>query len=143
MIGESRRSDWFLNAIASRSVKVRMGELGASHRLRGVVDVEMVRRLFSKKYGARTVKDWYSGPQSSALKLTPTTAMTHRGGIRGEGEVKLDFQAWKAQGIDYRGAVSDAFDSASEEYDFTIGGNFINVWIRERSIKELPEGRSP
>jgi SAM-dependent methyltransferase len=137
VIGGSRRSDWFLNAIASRSVKVRMGGSVQATDCEEYVDVEMVRRLFSKKYGARTVKDWYSGPQSSALKLTPTTAMTHRGGIRGEGEVKLDFQAWKAQGVDYRGAVSDAFDSASEEYDFTIGGNFINVWIRERSIKEL------
>ena len=37
----------------------------------------------------------------------------------------------------YYSAVSEAFDSASEEYDFTIRQNFINVWIRNRSIKEI------
>ncbi|HEV2389742.1 MAG TPA: class I SAM-dependent methyltransferase, partial [Nitrososphaerales archaeon] len=137
VIGGSRRSDWFLNALASRSVKVRMGDSVQAADCQEYADIETVRRLFSKKYGASTVRDWYSGPKSSALKLTPTSAPSRRGGIRGEGEVKLDFQAWKARGVDYRGAVAEAFDSASEEYDFTIGGNFINVWIRERSIREL------
>jgi len=137
VIGGSRRSDWFLNALAGGSVKVRIGDSVQAANCEEFADIETIRRLFSKKYGARTVRDWYSGPESSALKLAPTSAPSRRGGIRGEGEVKLDFQAWKEQGIDYRGAVSDAFDSASEEYDFTIGGNFINVWIRERSIREL------
>ena len=137
VIGGSRKSDWFLNALAGGSVKVRMGESVQAAKCEEFADIETVRRLFTKKYGARTVRDWYTGPRSGALKLTPTTVASRRGGIRGEGEVKLDFQAWKEQGLDYREAVAEAFDSASEEYDFTIGSNFINVWIRERSIEEL------
>jgi SAM-dependent methyltransferase len=137
VIGGSRRSDWFLNAIASGTGKVRIGEAVQAATCEEFSDLDAVRRLFTKKYGSRIVKEWYSGPLSRALKLTPTAALTRRGGIRGEGEVKMDFQAWKAQGLDYRGAVAEAFDSASEEYDFTIGSNFINVWIRERSIREL------
>ncbi|MDA4114997.1 MAG: nitroreductase/quinone reductase family protein [Thaumarchaeota archaeon] len=137
VIGGSRKSDWFLNALAGGSVKVRMGDSVQGATCEEFADIETVRRLFSKKYGARIVRDWYSGEQSSALKLTPTTALSRRGGIRGEGEAKLDFKTWKAEGLDYRAAVAEAFDSASEEYDFTIGGNFINVWIRERSIEEL------
>ena len=137
VIAGSRRSDWFLNAVASSSGKVRMGESIQSATCEQFADIDFVRHLFMKKYGPRTVKDWYSGPQSRALRLMPVAAPTRRGGVRGEGEVKLDFHAWKAQGLDYQGAVAVAFDSASEEYDFTIGSNFINVWIRERSIREL------
>jgi SAM-dependent methyltransferase len=137
VIGGSRRSDWFLNALATGRGKVRIGDSVQTTTCEEFADVEEVRRLFTRKYGARIVRDWYSGQLSGSLKLTPTDAMTRRGGIRGEGEVKMDFQAWKAQGLDYQGAVAEAFDSASEEYDFTIGSNFINVWIRERSIVEL------
>ncbi len=139
----SGRSDWFLNARASRSGKVRIGDSVQAMACEEFNDGDFVRQLFTKKYGARIVKDWYSGPQTRSLKLTPTAALTIRGAIRGEGQVKLDFHAWKAQGLDYRDAVADAFDSASEEYDFTIGGNFINVWIRERSIKAVLELTRP
>jgi SAM-dependent methyltransferase len=38
---------------------------------------------------------------------------------------------------DYYQEVSEAFDSASEEYDFTISHNFINRWIRRRSVDEV------
>jgi SAM-dependent methyltransferase len=143
VMGGSRKSDWFLNALASKGGKVRMGDTVQAVACEEFVDKDTVRRLFTKKYGARIVKDWYSGTQSSALKLTPTAATTLRGGVRGEGQVKLDFHAWTAQGLDYRDAVAGAFDSASEEYDFTIGANFINVWIRERSIKEVLERARP
>ena len=138
MAGDGK-SDWFLNALASKSGKVRIGETVQPMACEEFADKDFVRRLFTKKYGVRIVKDWYSGPHTRSLKLTPTAALTVRGAVRGEGQVKLDFRAWKAQGLDYRGAVADAFDSASEEYDFTIGANFINVWIRERSIKEVLE----
>jgi SAM-dependent methyltransferase len=143
VIGGSRRSDWFLNALANGRAKVRLGDSVQPAACEEFADIETVRRLFARKYGARIVKDWYTTPQSRALRLTPLAPPTRRGGIRGEGEVKLDFEAWKSQGLDYRGAVAEAFDSASEEYDFTIGSNFINVWIRERSIKELMEVARP
>jgi ubiquinone/menaquinone biosynthesis C-methylase UbiE len=52
-------------------------------------------------------------------------------------DAKLDFESWKSVGNNYFSTVQEAFDSASEEYDFTISHNFINTWIRKRSIKEL------
>lgn len=137
VIAGSRRSDWFLNALAGGRAKLRILETVQEAECEEFPETEAARRLFARKYGARVVKDWYSGEESRALKLTPTSAPTRRGGIRGEGEAKTDFLSWKAQGADYRGTVVEAFDSASEEYDFTIGGNFINVWIRERSIAEV------
>lgn len=135
----SRKSDWFLNALARASAKVRIGDSVQATACEEFADKDFVMGLFAKKYGARVVKDWYSGEEACALKLTPTAAMSVRGAIRGEGQVKLDFGGWKAQGLEYRVAVAEAFDSASEEYDFTIGANFINVWTRERSIKEVLE----
>jgi SAM-dependent methyltransferase len=137
VIGGSRKSDWFLNALASKSGKVRVGDALQDMACEEFADTESVRTLFAKKYGTRVVEDWYSGPLARSLVLTPTGSLVVRRAIRGEGEVKLDFRAWKSQGLDYRGAVAEAFDSASEEYDFTIGSNFINVWIRERSIEAV------
>jgi SAM-dependent methyltransferase len=137
VIGGSRKSDWFLNALSNKTAKVRIGDTSQSVRCEPFVDTDSARALFSRKYGSRVVRDWYSGPLSSALKLTPIGPVSTRGAIRGEEQVKLDFEAWKSRGVDYRAAVAEAFDSASEEYDFTIGSNFINVWIRERSIAEV------
>jgi hypothetical protein len=137
VMGGSRKSDWFLNALASGSGKLRMGDSVQATAFEEFLDINLVRQLFIRKYGARVVKEWYSGEQTCALKLTPTAAMAVRGAVRGEGQVKLDFGAWKSQGLEYRTAVAEAFDSASEEYDFTIGANFINVWTRERSIAEV------
>ncbi len=139
VMGAGRKSDWILNALSSGKGKVRLGDYIQTVACEEFLDKGRVRELYAKKYGGRIVKDWYSGEQARALRLTPTAPLTPRGAIRGEGQVKLDFLAWKAQGLDYMGSVADAFDSASEEYDFTISGNFINVWTRERSIKEVME----
>jgi SAM-dependent methyltransferase len=137
VIGGSRRSDWFLNALANKTAKVRLGDTSQPVACEHFADIDLVRALFARKYGPRVVRDWYSGPLSSALKLTPVGSVMIRGAIRGEEQVKLNFEAWKSRGLDYRSAVAEAFDSASEEYDFTIGSNFINVWIRDRSIAEV------
>src|SRR5450759_4348266 len=136
-MGAGRKSDWFLNALASKSAKVRLGEYVQTVASEEFFDPDLVRRLFTRKYGARIVKDWYSGPNTRSLRLAPLADLTLRGAIRGEGHVNLDFSEWKAQGFVYLGAVADAFDSASEEYDFSISANFIHVWTRERSIKEV------
>ena len=143
VMGAGRKSDWFLNAVSRGKAKVRLGDYLQTVVCEEFIDKDKVRQQYTKKYGGRIVKDWYSGPQTRALRLTPTAPLIQRGAIRGEGQVKLDFGAWKAQGVDYLGSVSDAFDSASEEYDFTIAGNFINVWTRERSIKEVLELSGP
>ncbi len=133
----SRKSDWFLNALSSGSAKVRLDDYVQAVACEEFLDVSMLRRLYTKKYGARVVRDWYSSPEAASLRLTPTSPAVARGAIRGEGQVKTDFRSWKARGVDYFASVADAFDSASEEYDFTIRGNFINVWTREKSIKEV------
>jgi SAM-dependent methyltransferase len=143
VIGGNSKSDWYLNALARRSLKVRLGEFIQPASCEPAADIEVARRLFTRKYGARIVKEWYSGPESRGLRITPTGPMTRRGGVRGEDQVRLGFDSWKSQGLDYSAAVAEAFDSASEEYDFTIGGNFINVWIRERSIREVLEEARP
>ncbi len=130
-------TDWFLNALASRVAKVRLGDHVQPVSCEESPEGEMMRGLYTKKYGARTVKDWYSSATTRAMRLVPTCPATLRGAIRGEDDVKLDFRAWTSKSADYLDSVATAFDSASEEYDFTIKGNFINVWTRDRSIAEV------
>lgn len=91
---------------------------------------------FIEKYGSRTVRDWYTG-SSICLKLTPRGPPMLRTVVKGEDEVEVDYEAWRLTNRDYYRGVAEAFDSASEEYDFTISHNFINTWIRRRSIETL------
>ena len=136
VLSGKRVSDWVQNALVAGSVKVRIGNHSQDATCEVFPDKQEVLKLFSQKYGTTLVNDWYSASQV-CLKLTPTSEPTLRGSVRGEGEAKQDLEAWKKSGTGYYSAISEAFDSASEEYDFTIAQNFINVWIRERSIKEL------
>ncbi|MGI0092174.1 MAG: methyltransferase domain-containing protein [Nitrososphaerales archaeon] len=136
VLAGSRRCDWALNAIASGEAKIRFGEYSQDVKCEICTSREQILELFTQRFGKVVVADWYADSKV-CLKLTPTGGATVRGRDRGEGEAILDFDSWKKNGADYYSAVSEAFDSASEEYDFTISQNFINVWIRERSIKEL------
>lgn len=136
VLSGKRQSDWVRNAVSSGSAKVRMGNYSQDVNCEVFPDRKTVLELFSKKYGLRLVSDWYASSQI-CLKLIPTSEPTLRGAVRGEGEAKQDLEAWRKNEVGYYSAVSEAFDSASEEYDFTINQNFINVWIRERSIREL------
>ena len=97
---------------------------------------------FAAKYGSRVVKDWYSEP-GACLRLTPASAPTQRGVVKGEGDATATYAQWAAKEVGYYPAVAQAFDSASEEYDFTISHNYINTWIRKRSIAELLEVSKP
>ena len=131
-------SDWVRNALADRWAKVRIGERVSDVSVDEGAPSELaeVLHLFRSKYGGRLTADWYS-KSPFALRLTPVGPTSRRGGVTGEGDVKTTFAEWKTRNGDYYSGVAEAFDSASEEYDFTIRGNFINRWIRERSIKEL------
>lgn len=138
VLAGSGGSDWAKNALKAAAAKLRMGEFVYEVAVTSASSEERLRTVgdFAKKYGAGLVRDWY--PDTSlCLKLTPVGLPTRRGAATGETETELDFQTWKARNLDYYRGVVEAFDSAAEEYDFTISQNFINRWIRQKSITEL------
>ena len=136
ILSGKQKSDWVQNALAAGSAKMRIGNYSQDATCEIFSDRQKALKLFSQKYGTTLVNDWYAASRA-CLKLAPTSEPTLRGSVRGEGEAKQDLEDWKKSGTGYYTAISEAFDSASEEYDFTIHQNFINVWIRERSIKEI------
>ncbi|MDA4136626.1 MAG: methyltransferase domain-containing protein [Thaumarchaeota archaeon] len=129
-------SDWVLNSLAAGRAKLRLGEYAYEVSVAVERDSSRVLELYSKKYGRALTSSWYSAAET-CLKLTPTAPPVRRGAARGEGEAKTDFAMWRKENGDYYAGVANAFDSASDEYDFTIRNNFINRWIRDRSIREL------
>lgn len=133
-----KTSDWVLNALTTKTAKVRLGELLYDVSIRGATNEEKIRTVqhFEKKYGKRLTNEWYSASEV-CLALVPEGAPRVRGAVRGEFETKVDLREWQLRKRDYYQQVSEAFDSAAEEYDFTISHNFINRWIRRRSIDEL------
>lgn len=138
VLGGDRRSDWVLNALKSGIAKVREPGVVFNSVAAETTDQEKndVFDAFVSKYGSRVVNDWY--PKSAAcLRLTPKGSPTRRGVVRGEGQATSTYSEWIVQNREYYRGISEAFDSASEEYDFTISHNYINTWIRKRSISEL------
>ena len=132
------KSDWVLNALAERKSKVRIGELVYQVTIRraSLAEEEQVRRAFREKYGTRIVDQWYKDAQA-CWRLDPEGPPSTRLAGRGELETLVGFQEWKSRGHNYYQSVQKAFDSASEEYDYTISHNYINSWIRKRSINQL------
>ncbi len=131
-------SDWVLNILASRSGKVRIEELvyETAAKIATSTEKERVLESFRRKYGSGIVNRWYMNAQL-CIRLDPLRQPNNRGAIRGETRPVLDFLQWKKDGTDYYRSVGEAFDSASEEYDYTIRHNYINTWIRKHSIREL------
>lgn len=138
VLAGSERSDWVLNSLEQKIVKLRLEEYVWNVRVKraDVKEKERVLEAFSKKYGSRVVHDWYRD-SPVCLCLTPSGLPAKRASIKGENEVATTLKEWQAQNRNYYVGVSSAFDSAAEEYDFTIGNNYINTWIRKRSIREL------
>jgi ubiquinone/menaquinone biosynthesis C-methylase UbiE len=130
-------SDWVLNALAG-SPRVRIGQMVYSVSVGKATPQEHTRTIgqFLTRYGAQIVDSWYRNAQL-CLRLQPIGAPTSRNAVRGEMDAQLDFESWKTKGNNYFSTVQEAFDSASEEYDFTISHNFINTWIRKRSVREI------
>ena len=138
VLGGKTSSDWVMNIRASGTAKLRLGEYVYEVSAKPVLGEELsrVNAAFAKKYGERTYRQWYATSEV-CLKLTPESPPQTRGVIIGELDSRTDFRQWKTQNVNYYDRVSTAFDSASEEYDFTISQNYINRWIRRRSIAEL------
>ncbi len=137
VLAGDRSSDWTLNALAGAS-RVRVGQMIYPVLVSKATPQEHARTLrqFLSRYGNRIVDTWYARAEL-CLKLHPSGPPTQRNTVRGEMDAKLDFASWKSVGNNYYATVQEAFDSASEEYDFTISHNFINTWIRKKSINEL------
>ena len=137
LAGKSR-SDWVVNALKAGTVKVRLGNLVIQTVVSEASPEERTDAIdeFAKKYGSRVVRDWYSNVDL-ALRLVPEGEPTVRDAVKGESQVASTYEDWRSQKKAYYQSVSEAFDSASEEYDFTIGHNYINTWIRKRSVSEL------
>jgi ubiquinone/menaquinone biosynthesis C-methylase UbiE len=131
-------SDWVLNAFQGKNAKLILNGLEYQVRAERSSHEERNRayQTFQAKYGSRIVKDWYS-PSAVCLKLTPIGPALQKAVVKGEGEAEIDYDTWKLTNHDYYRGVAEAFDSASEEYDFTISRNFINTWIRRRSVNAL------
>lgn len=138
VLSGSKNSDWVLNALYNGEVRIRSEEYLLQVNVKEAEEWEYARVLeaFRKKYGYFITKNWYSSA-SRCLKLTPIGQPVRRGIIRGENNVSTTYSEWLSRGNSYLKSVALAFDSAAEEYDFTIGNNFINTWIRKRSISEL------
>ncbi len=138
VVAGSAESDWVLNATRSRGGVVRLGEALYEVAAELANGAELIRTLaeFRSKYGGRLVDSWYSKAEVS-LRLTPVAPPKRRGSASGELEASSTLADWRKGRTDYYGDVAAAFDSASEEYDFTISHNFINTWIRKRSIEAL------
>src|ERR1700730_1912215 len=50
VIGGGGRSDWFINALASKAVKVRLGDYVQTVMCEQYFDTDLVRGLFARKY---------------------------------------------------------------------------------------------
>ncbi len=139
VVAGNSNSDWVLNALgATTAVKVKIAQTiyPVAAKLGSSFEREQVLAKFRRKYGARIVDQWYRGAQL-CVRLDLAGVPVIRGTIGGEASTQADFSDWKSVGTPYLEAVEQAFDSASEEYDYTISRNYINTWIRERSIHEL------
>ncbi|MEM0117488.1 MAG: methyltransferase domain-containing protein [Conexivisphaerales archaeon] len=132
LLAGNKSSDWVLNCLQNRSVKVKIGDV-AYEALVEVGPKEVAFELFRKKYGDSVFLNWYKRSQI-CIQLKLTGAKKFSGG---ELHTISSYRKWTENTNGYYDSVSDAFDSASEEYDFTIGNNWINTWIRKRSLSLL------
>jgi ubiquinone/menaquinone biosynthesis C-methylase UbiE len=138
VLASSVTSDWVLNSLAGGTCKVKTGEMIYEVKARTATPIEKTWALEDcrRKYGSRLFDQWYKNAQT-CLRLDPIGPASIRGAVRGENEVLANFHEWRSRGSNYHQSVQEAFDSASEEYDYTISHNYINTWIRKRSINEL------
>lgn len=138
VLAGSRKSDWVVNALKRKNAKFRLQEYVwiVTPEATGIKELEMVKNAFARKYGRRVVHDWYED-SPVCVQLTPSGLPTKRAAVKGEGEATTTLRDWSTRNVDYYKGISEAFDSAAEEYDFTIKNNYVNTWIRNRSIREL------
>lgn len=133
-----RSSDWVKNLMHSQEAKLRISDVVYTVKPATVSNSEFAQVLsaFVAKYGERTVKQWYQG-SDICIRLAAVGGPSRRWAIGGERGASASTNERVSSARDYYATVISAFDSASEEYDFTIRRNFINTWIRKRSIDKL------
>ena len=138
VLAGSLTSDWVKNALRQGYARVRLGEFLIDVGVSSAEGQEKADTVadFEAKYGPRQVRKWYVHP-GACLRLTPTGPATRRGTASGELGAKSSYTEWASRRSNYVADVASAFDSASDEYDFTIRRNFINTWIRRRSLRIL------
>jgi SAM-dependent methyltransferase len=135
-LGGSGESDWVKNVRRNGQVRMRTETLAYPAKAEvSQLDRDRVMGLFERKYGKGLVSQWYRGSVCVKLVLVGPPEVTRV--ARGEGDASKTFSQWRLEGRRYYGDVAMAFDSASEEYDVTIGRNFINTLIRQRSLETL------
>jgi len=136
-LGGSGESDWVKNVMRNGKVRVRTETLAYAAKAEvSQEDRDKVVGLFERKYGKGLMSQWYGGG-SVCVKIVPVGAPVVTREAKGEGDASKTFSEWRTEGRGYYGDVALAFDSASEEYDVTIGRNFINTLIRQRSLEAL------
>lgn len=133
-----KSSDWVLNSFKAGTAKVRLDNLVISAVVSEATQEERANAItaFTAKYGSHVMREWYANVDL-AIRLTPEGTPIERDAVKGEGETTSTYEDWRSRNTGYYRSVSEAFDSASEEYDFTISQNYINTWIRKRSVSEL------
>jgi SAM-dependent methyltransferase len=138
VLAGNARSDWVLNALAAGNARANIGETvyEVTPKVQSPAEKQRVFESFRRKYGSGVVDQWYKNTQL-CLRLDPLGPPRLRGATRGETQTRTDFTLWRHKGTNYYQSVAEAFDSASEEYDYTISHNYINTWIRKRSVREL------
>lgn len=135
-LGGNEESDWVKNVRRNGHVRMRTETLAYPAKAEvSQQDRDRVMGLFERKYGKGLVSQWYE--DSVCVKLVPVGPPEVTREVKGEGDASKTFSQWRLEGRRYYGDVAMAFDSASEEYDVTIGRNFINTLIRQRSLETL------
>jgi SAM-dependent methyltransferase len=132
------KSDWVLNALNAGKARVLFSSVSIEVSARAATEEErlVAEKEFVRRYGKGLFERWYRAPRT-CLCLTVAGQPQARRGSGGELDAKTTYAQWEASRRDFYADVGGAFDLASEEYDFTIRRNFINTWIRERSIDIL------
>jgi len=138
VFGRNSTSDWAKNALRLGSGRVRLGEylIEVSACLADQREKAAAVAAFKSKYGLGLFRRWYAESEL-CLRLAPTGLAVRRGGGSGELDARTSYTDWASGDREYYEDVANAFDSAAEEYDFTINRNFINTWIRRRSLQVL------
>lgn len=132
LIAASKNSDWVKNSISAGYVRFKVGQQ-VYEAFAEEGDLNYALELFREKYGRTVISTWYKDSESCIrLRIARRLAT-----ITGENQVSLTLADWKSSGYNYYDSVSNAFDSASEEYDFTISQNWINRMVRKRSLAVL------
>jgi SAM-dependent methyltransferase len=138
VLAGARPTDWLRNCLTSGQAVVRLHDLMYEVSARVATQDERVaaRAAFVAKYGLGTFRNWY-GDRSECLWLAPSSPPLVRSPGSALGQTRQDYEEWKKQNRDYYRAIAEAFDSAAPEYDFSISRNFLNTWVRRRSVREL------